>query len=435
MQLTKILRASNWSAINRPLAKALGIEPAYFFSYLADKYEYFTEQKQLDADGFFYLTEPQVEEDLGLKRRAQDGAIRVLRDAGLVYKEMRGMPAKRHFKFHPDCDVKLCVIMGIEVKPVGCTKKPRKVVQNVQTRLYRKYKHGRTESTAIKNISIKKEELDLGNDKSFPLQKNTGEVEFAFFDALLVQRGFTQILKIKKRFTEKALAEKKAEIGEQFFEEIFWGVISRINSFLSEFPKKTYKCLAMAFKTFLGAKETVLGLYALNAYWHERFGREFGGFVDLKKSQKDALTVIATKIVAQMNAKAVMVLNDNQIIDGITKFFCMLPSRWGNPTYFKLETIAAEFPQVLAAIKLENANSSTGTAGTARPQTFAEIDAQNKALANAEEQARREQVYREKQVKDDTLRIMSYITSGKPMPQYLLNSEAWAIYQQQQQQQ
>jgi len=58
----------------------------------------------LDEDGFFYCTIEKLNNNLGLSKDAQTTAINKLIDAGLLIKEVRGMPGTRMFKFTDDCE-------------------------------------------------------------------------------------------------------------------------------------------------------------------------------------------------------------------------------------------------------------------------------------------------------------------------------------------
>lgn len=97
MDLFKILNANNYFSVNRIIAHKIGLSATIFMSELLDKLQYF-EEKGLLSEEWFYLTVETVQERTTLGKDAQTGAIKVLKELGLIDCKAMGMPAKRHFK-------------------------------------------------------------------------------------------------------------------------------------------------------------------------------------------------------------------------------------------------------------------------------------------------------------------------------------------------
>lgn len=97
MNLFKLLNANNYFSVNREIAREIGINATIILSEILDKYTYFEARGQLN-DGWFYLTVESVEERTTLAKDAQAGAIKILKDLGLIETKQMGMPSKRHFR-------------------------------------------------------------------------------------------------------------------------------------------------------------------------------------------------------------------------------------------------------------------------------------------------------------------------------------------------
>ena len=88
--------------INKGAVKLLGVETALLFTELIDSYYYFQERDMLTEDGFFFRTTDDMEEQTGLSYHKQTNGVDKLEAAGLIETDLRGIPAKRHFKILED---------------------------------------------------------------------------------------------------------------------------------------------------------------------------------------------------------------------------------------------------------------------------------------------------------------------------------------------
>lgn len=94
--LLSLLNGNNWGSFNRPLAVLLGLAEAVLLSELINKHQFFGEQD----DGWFYMTTEALNERTGLKRYAQEGAIKTLKKMDLIETTTKGLPARRHFRLN-----------------------------------------------------------------------------------------------------------------------------------------------------------------------------------------------------------------------------------------------------------------------------------------------------------------------------------------------
>ena len=89
----QLLLSSNYWALNKTVVKIFGIETAFLLSNLAE-----AEQMMSDSNGWFYQTSDTLQELTTLSRYKQDKAIEDLERAGILERDVRGIPAKRYFK-------------------------------------------------------------------------------------------------------------------------------------------------------------------------------------------------------------------------------------------------------------------------------------------------------------------------------------------------
>ena len=98
------LLSNNYWVLSKSIVKLFGLEAAFLLSNFAE-----AEKMMADQDGWFYQTSDTVEEMTTLSRHKQDQAIKQLEDLGVLEKDIRGMPAKRYFKFNDECLTNLIV--------------------------------------------------------------------------------------------------------------------------------------------------------------------------------------------------------------------------------------------------------------------------------------------------------------------------------------
>lgn len=103
--LTKqLLLSSNYWVLNKTVVRLFGLETAFLLSNFAE-----AEQMMADKEGWFYQTSETVEEMTTLTRHKQDQCIKQLEGMNVLFKDVKGMPAKRYFKINYQCLTNLIV--------------------------------------------------------------------------------------------------------------------------------------------------------------------------------------------------------------------------------------------------------------------------------------------------------------------------------------
>jgi hypothetical protein len=122
MLIQDLINGSNFTVINNSLAKELGgIDYAYMFAYLVGKSNYFNKD---GVDDWFYRTADDITTDTMFSRREQERIFGNLIQAGLLDIEIKGLPAKKHFRINTS---------GFLALLENLPKTENKFVQNVQT--------------------------------------------------------------------------------------------------------------------------------------------------------------------------------------------------------------------------------------------------------------------------------------------------------------
>lgn len=97
-KINKILLQSGSIIVNKNLARNIGLDAAILYSEICSKYNYFSQKKELDKDGYFFNTVENMLNDTFLSDYRQREAIKKLKELGLIYYRIRGIPARRYFK-------------------------------------------------------------------------------------------------------------------------------------------------------------------------------------------------------------------------------------------------------------------------------------------------------------------------------------------------
>lgn len=95
MDIMQVLSSNNYLVINKDLIKTIGLHQAILLCELASEYNYYSKQNKLEADGSFFSTIENVENQCGLGKLAQANAIKALKDLKMIDVKITGIPAKR----------------------------------------------------------------------------------------------------------------------------------------------------------------------------------------------------------------------------------------------------------------------------------------------------------------------------------------------------
>ncbi len=100
--LIDLLREGGSIIVNKRLAKIIGLHEAIIYSELISRYVYFKNKNRLTEDGYFFNTIKDLKEGTTLSDRQQRKAIDNIKEIGLIFYRVKGMPARRYFKINPE---------------------------------------------------------------------------------------------------------------------------------------------------------------------------------------------------------------------------------------------------------------------------------------------------------------------------------------------
>ena len=97
MKILDLLANDNYLIVNRDLVKLLGLRQAVMFGELCSEQNYWN--KTAGEDGqWFYSTQENIEEKIGLSPYEQREALKVLEEKGLVERQKKGIPCKTYYR-------------------------------------------------------------------------------------------------------------------------------------------------------------------------------------------------------------------------------------------------------------------------------------------------------------------------------------------------
>lgn len=377
MSIIKLLRHSNWISINKDLVGVIGCNAVYFLGYLAEKHEYYMSRNELCSEGYFYVTADDCKKDIKLSAREQETAISRLKESGFVESKLKGVPAKRHFRFTDACENAVAEAMNIaNIRKTSFDKSAK-----LQTTKEQNCKQ-QNDETIYKDLILRNEINKESNKLLSTGEKN----KFAFFDAECEARGFYEIAKrIKQkaateknlnpcdaRFTKEAMQAKIAIWGEA----AFWDMIGVIDAKLQNDSKYKAVSLPKMLITWFGDKEHLAVQLGINAMWQARFGFDFKKVNEWHTSDLLPIKSIAAKLTDRTAAKAKKGTADvsyEELKASALIFFSRLPEKWANTKWFSIEKINNEFSQIIAEMQ------TTKSAPTVAPATREEAIEQAKA--------------------------------------------------------
>lgn len=98
--ILKLISSNCYGIYNKEIAKKLGLETAIILGELASEYDYYKKKNELDEEGWFYSTTENIEENTTLNYYYQKKAIDDLINKGILEQKLKGIPAKRYFRFN-----------------------------------------------------------------------------------------------------------------------------------------------------------------------------------------------------------------------------------------------------------------------------------------------------------------------------------------------
>ncbi len=294
------MRHSNWVAVNKDLVKLVGCNSAYLLGYLADKNQYFESRNEIRPDGFFFATAADVEEELGLTTREQDGAIKRLVLANFIETAVKGIPAKRYFRFSELSEQALeKAVFGKtsfdKSAKLDTTKAQNSVQQNVETN----YK----EHTNISN-----EKSFLSGDLQSPFENTKQPDEKSEFSEWLHNNGFTRLSKTNFFLNKEKSCAKKEKLGDA----AYLATLGAIDAYLGDNPKylDDKKAFPLIFDRFAVSPE----LIACKNDFNRVFSAKFNSKLALHGR---AAEIALNGVISQLKDLG----GDMPILEKITRFF------------------------------------------------------------------------------------------------------------------
>ena len=97
MNVLDLLANDNYLIVNRDLVKLLGLRQAVMFGELCSEQNYWN--KMAGEDGqWFYSTQENIEDKIGLSPYEQREALKVLEEKGLIERQKKGIPCKTYYR-------------------------------------------------------------------------------------------------------------------------------------------------------------------------------------------------------------------------------------------------------------------------------------------------------------------------------------------------
>lgn len=97
MSILDLLANDNYLIVNRDLVKMLGLRQAVMFGELCSEQNYWN--KQAGEEGqWFYSTQENIEDKIGLSPYEQREALKVLEEKGLIERQKKGTPCKTYYR-------------------------------------------------------------------------------------------------------------------------------------------------------------------------------------------------------------------------------------------------------------------------------------------------------------------------------------------------
>lgn len=97
MKVLDLLANDNYLIVNRDMVKLLGLRQAVMFGELCSEQNYWNKQAGEDEQ-WFYSTQENIEDKIGLSPYEQREALKVLEEKGLIERQKKGIPCKTYYR-------------------------------------------------------------------------------------------------------------------------------------------------------------------------------------------------------------------------------------------------------------------------------------------------------------------------------------------------
>lgn len=107
MNILSLIASDSFITVNKELIKQVGLDAAVLIGELASEHNYWTQNKGITPDGYFFSTIENMEEKTSLSGHQQRQALKKLEEIGVVTVKIMGLPAKRYVKLHDEQVLKI----------------------------------------------------------------------------------------------------------------------------------------------------------------------------------------------------------------------------------------------------------------------------------------------------------------------------------------
>lgn len=225
MNIKKTILENKYLALSKELISKIGLHESLLYCELVDRFYYLQSQSRL-VDGYFYATTDYLKNNTGLSKYQQKKAEKSLTDLGLIEFEIRGMPAKKHYKINENIDI-ISVFFAPEKEQKNEQKTECTVVKKLNNK---KLRNCTTRSEETKQQVVKK--LHLNNTIYNTIDKTNNKERLTSLPTAVGNGDFSQskLLDIKtskpssKKLTQRQLALEKISLAKN--NKISWEDVS-----------------------------------------------------------------------------------------------------------------------------------------------------------------------------------------------------------------
>lgn len=236
---------------NKGIAKEYGFNVAILLGFLCYKYDYWIKRNEITEDGYFYVTQEDIEEEVGLSQFKQIPALKKLKELGIVSVYKKGMPAKYFYKINDDAlsyqvskyksqrnlvtsdEETSC----LDTKKLGITNKEEliKETNKEDTNISTNNDISNTPSSEITSVSPKQKDSYLEDSKSAVMVRSQiyGAYDRKLADVIV---KWYEAVGIKRKITFKQIKDKLEQLNKECNDNPQL-VIQQINySYLNNYP-------------------------------------------------------------------------------------------------------------------------------------------------------------------------------------------------------
>jgi hypothetical protein len=188
------------------------------------------------AEGeWFYLTQPYIEKNLGIKRAAHDTAIKNLIKLNLIKKEQKGLPAKSHYLINFELVFSILFDADFDPKPPkkateslmqsGCMNPATKSVEIQQPRAQESSNLECMNPASIKRIN-KNHELKELNKKESIYQENINNLEIPSLTKKVLTNKMDRLILFKIDLLEVEVLFKNSGLADKSFADVLLDVLN-----------------------------------------------------------------------------------------------------------------------------------------------------------------------------------------------------------------